>query len=127
MNNKEVMTVTGNTAQITSTLNSRAGGGIMAPGATMFATWVNEMPARINPNLPRIMEQGGVVRPISQANSFGTGTVTYSPLFQKLIAEMHLNTQEIKTVKTNLKAIVSVQELRQVERQIEAAKKASVF
>lgn len=72
MTNPEEYTVTGTTAQITSALNNKKGGTNWAEGALLqMASWNRNPPPSINPNMPRIMEQGGIVRSIntSQTNN----------------------------------------------------------
>ncbi len=122
MTDKNRYTVTGTTAQITSALNSRAGGVNWAGGAVIQMAGSS----RINPELPRIMAQGGVVRQISD-NQTTDNTAETNLLLKQLIARQVENTEEIKNMKTKLHAVVSIKEYREKEKLFEAAKKASGF
>jgi hypothetical protein len=124
MTNKEVLTVTGTTAQITSALNARKGGTNWQGGAVVeMNDWRSRKPSSINPNMPQILEQGGVVRPIDGVA--GAGNAATNELLQQLIAEQKNNTEEIKTMKTKLHAVVSIKEYREEEAKYDTAKKVS--
>ena len=124
MTSAERLTISGTTAQITSALNSRKGGAKWAGGATILPMWATSMPARINPGLPKIMEQGGIVRPI---NTPADGAAISNNLLAQLVKEQQLNTQEIKTMKTKLHAVVSLSQIKDADELLSAAKKASGF
>ncbi len=125
MNSNKIFSVTGNTAQITSALNGRAGGANWAGGAQVveMATWRAARPVSINPQLPSVLEQGGIVKRIDGMPTNSSGAM--EELLQQLIKEQQLNTAEIKTMKTKLHAIVSIKEFREEEALYEASKRAS--
>lgn len=60
MTDNKRYTVSGTPAQITSKLNNMHGGINWAPGALIQMPKFRERPAQINPNLPRIMAEGGL-------------------------------------------------------------------
>ena len=125
MTDPNTYTVTGTTAQITSALNSRGGGISWAGGAVVdMPRWRTERPASINPNMARIMEQGGLVRPI-EGNASQVNNNETNALLKQLITEQQANTEEIKTMKTRLHAVVSIKEYREEEARFENAKKVS--
>lgn len=122
MTDPSVVTVTGNTAQITSALNARAGGKSWAPGAVIeMAEWRKAAPASFNPNLSRIMEQGGVVRPINPSSSISVSNELLANIYQ----EMQSNTREIATMKREIHAVVSIKQIKSTEDLYNAAKAAS--
>lgn len=123
MDSNKQYNVFGTTAQITSALNSQAGGANWAGGAIVkSAKWINERPAGINSALPQILEQGGIVRPLNNTNAdSGEGTT----ILKELLAAQKENTQEIKTMKKTLKAVVVLKEIRDTEKNYETAKAAS--
>lgn len=122
MTDKNRYTVTGTTAQITSALNSKAGGIKWAGGAVVKMAGSS----RINPELPRIMAQGGTVRSITENQSNDSNSET-NLLLKQLIAKQVENTEELKNMKTKLHAVVSIKEYREQEKLYDAAKKASGF
>lgn len=125
MTDKNVYKATGTTAQITSALNKKAGGVSWAGGAVIeMAQWRSAKPSSINPNLPRIMEQGGVFRPIDGVPT-ATNTENLETLVSTLIAKQEENTEELKNMKTKLHAVVSIKEYRETEALYDASKKAS--
>jgi len=119
MTNPVAYTVTGNTAQITSALNSLAGGVNWASGAKI--SMPNARAQNINPSLPKIMEQGGVVRPLFNSTDTRGGNESFAELHAEIKA-MH-NT--MANFNTKLHAVVSIKEYRREEAKYEAAKKAS--
>ena len=126
MTDNNVYTVSGTPAQITSALNSKNGGANWANGAVIqMAQWRREKPAAINPKMARIMEQGGIVRPIEGVTNTTTNNEETNGLLRQLIQKQEENTEEIKTMKTKLHAVVSIKEYREKEAQYEASKKAS--
>ena len=129
MTDNTVYKVTGTTAQITSALNNKNGGVAWAGGAVVeMPKWKTEKPASLNPSMPRIMEQGGIVRPIDgePKNASGDNSET-NTLLRELISRQAENTEEIKNMKTKLHAVVSIKEYREEEAKYDAAKKASGF
>ncbi|MES2457205.1 MAG: phage tail tape measure protein [Bacteroidota bacterium] len=126
MTDKNVYTVTGTTAQITSALNSRAGGASWSPGAVIqMPKWRTDPAPTINPNLPRIMEQGGIVRPLTQSAEGTTGNDQLSGLLlrnNQLMEEMISVTRD-KNEK--LHAVVSIKEYEAKKLLYDQAKKAS--
>ncbi len=127
MSDKDVVTVTGTTAQITSALNKRRGGTDWAPGAVVqMPVWRTSMPATINPGLPRIMQQGGY------AQSTGTPGVMIADeetkeYLRQLVLEQRANTEEIKNMKSRLHAVVSIKEFDDQRKIYDAARRASGF
>jgi TP901 family phage tail tape measure protein len=119
MTSPNTYTVTGTTAQITSALNSLAGGVNWAGGAQI--SMPNAKAQQINPSMPRIMEQGGVVRPLFSANGNSSGIDG----IEKLHAEMASMHATLANFNTKLHAVVSIKEYRREEAKYEAAKKAS--
>ncbi len=119
MTNPVAYTVTGNTAQITSALNSLAGGVNWASGAKI--SMPNARAQSINPSLPKIMEQGGVVRPLFNSND----TANPHEGFDKIHAEIANMRGDLQNFNTKLHAVVSIKEYRREEAKYEAAKKAS--
>jgi len=120
--NKEYM-VRGTPAQITSALNSQAGGVNWAGGATVKkASWINERPAQINPGLVVKMAEGGNFRERDNNNSGSTET---NALLKSIAVEMKETKDEIKTMKTKLHAVVSIKEYREEEERFDASKKLS--
>lgn len=118
MTNNEVLTVTGTTAQITSALNSRKGGTNWAGGAVVeMPAWRTATPARINPNMPKILEQGGIVRNIDGLS--GSAAQQQNDALMKQLIE------EVRTMKRELHAVVSIKEFREKEQVYDAAKKVS--
>jgi len=124
MTDQQAYTVTGTTAQITSALNKKNGGVNWAGGAVIqMPKWRIEKPATINPNMPRIMEQGGVVRPIDkdQPDNFGEN----AGLLRQILAEQQQTREEIKNWKLNSKSQVVYREIVEAGAKYEASKKAS--
>ncbi|CAN5397730.1 phage tail tape measure protein [soil metagenome] len=118
-------TVTGTTAQITSALNSRAGGVNWAGGALVqMPAWRSAPVQNINPNMPRIMEQGGIVRPLDTNN---VATLNNDQLMALL--KMHETMQQIlevtKDKNESLHAVVSIKEFDKKRAELNQAKKVS--
>jgi len=115
--------VSGTTAQITSALNSAAGGTNWAGGAKVveMPKWVTADPAMVNPSLPGILQSSATV----QGRGAAVNTAVMEALLAQLVKEQQANTEEIKNMKTKLHAVVSIKELRQQEEDYDAAKKAS--
>ena len=134
MTNDEVLSVTGTTAQITSALNNRKGGKAWAEGAKVVRmdAWRSDRAQVVNPNLPAIMAQGGRVVSMNQ-ETVDNGQLTIdnggrtNELLTQLIKAQQENTEEIRNMKTRLKADVSLKELEDKKRQYENAKKVSGF
>lgn len=88
MRSNDQLTVTGTPSQIASKLNSRYGGINWAGGAVVdMPKWRTEKPVCINPNMPRIMEQGGLIRPVEGSGNGAWEIDKITPLLQKLIIE----------------------------------------
>lgn len=116
--------VTGTPKQITSALNSQAGGVNWAGGAIVKRIpLISDRPARINPGLPAQLAQGGIVRDLD--NTAGTSANETNGLLRTLITEQQKNTEEIKNMKTKLHAIVSIKEYREEEKRYDASQKLS--
>lgn len=123
MTDSDVVTVTGTTAQITSALNARKGGTAWAAGA-MMAKWRMEDNAQLNPNLVRYMATGGLGTG-KTADDRQAGLEATNALLRQLINKQDENTEEIRTMKTRLKAEVVLKEFREKEELYNAAKNAS--
>jgi len=114
-------TVTGTPAQITSKLNSIHGGVSWAGGAVIQPAFMRP-PAQLNPNLPRIMEQGGIVR---QMNSSPVKDNSNDDLLRQLIAKQDELIDEVKNQKDRLHAVVSIKEYRNKEKEYDNSRKAA--
>jgi TP901 family phage tail tape measure protein len=127
MTDRDVVTVTGNTAQITSALNSRRGGRSWATGAKVvqMPAWVTQRPAAINSNVPGILKQGAFNGNTSSSNNSSGDMQQMVELNKAMLIEMQSNTEEIKTMKKNLKAFVVIKEFREEESKYDAAKNAA--
>lgn len=114
--------VFGNVAQITSALNSRNGGANWAGGAKVveMPAWRTKTPAQIDPSVPGI-----VARSNGSATSPAATTQATDGILLQILAEQKANTEEIKTIKTRLHAVVSIKEYREMEELYDASKKAS--
>lgn len=131
MRSSQTYTVSGTPSQITSALNAMHGGVSWDGGARVvqMPPWWQK-PAQINPNMPRIMAGGGIVaqgqqKPGNEAGSGGIERLEAAMDKQnQLIAE---NTAEIKTMKRELHAVVSIKEYREQEKVYDAAVKQSGF
>ncbi|HYC27737.1 MAG TPA: hypothetical protein VEB42_02960, partial [Chitinophagaceae bacterium] len=125
MTDKDVVTVTGTTAQITSALNARKGGTNWAGGANVqMPKWRTEASAQLNPSLVRYMATGGLGSGKTEAASTVDMEQT-NALLREMVQEQRENKEEIKNMKSRLHAVVSIKEYREKETQYDAAKKAS--
>ena len=122
MTSKEKYTVTGTTAQITSALNKAGGGTDWSGGADMYKpVWRSQKPATINANMPRIMEQGGIVRPIAPTANAGAAPVDLSPV----TAQLKEMSDKMDNWNRELHAVVSIKEYRDKELSYDLARKVS--
>ena len=134
----KIYTVTGTPAQIGSKLNEVHGGVSWTTGAKIeIAKWRTEKAPVINFNMPKIMEQGGIIRPISNSllPSKGDDTQLTSLLTRNnelLEMQIHENRtaaqkaiEEHRNAKERLHAVVSIKEYRAEEAKYEAARKSS--
>jgi TP901 family phage tail tape measure protein len=126
MTDKDVVTVTGNTAQITSALNSRRGGRSWATGAKLvqMPAWVTQRPAAINSNVPGILKQGAFNGNTS-ANNSSADIQQLVDLQKAMLVELQENRIETRNMKTKLHAVVSIKEYREEESKYDAAKNAA--
>lgn len=126
MESPDVLTVTGNTAQITSALNSRKGGRSWAAGAKVvqMPAWVTQRPAAINSNVPGILKQGAFNGNASSNNS-SSDIQQLIDLQKAMLVELQENRIETSNMKTKLHAVVSIKEFREEEEKYDAAKKAA--
>lgn len=125
MKNSKRFTISGSTAQITSALNSRAGGTAWASGASILPMWATAMPARINPGLPKIMEQGGIIRPLNNGNLSGLDNSEF--LLSRVISLLEEGNVITKAKHDKIQAVVSIKQLDETREKYDAAKKASGF
>ena len=113
--------VTGTPAQITSKLNSMHGGKSWADGASLQMPAFRQRPAQLNADLPRIMEQKGVVRPLfPEAAKFSTKDL-------ENVIETKINhlIDETRNSKDRLHAVVSMRDIQSTQRKYDAARRAS--
>lgn len=122
MTDSREYTVTGTPAQITSKLNSMHGGVNWAAGASIsMVPKFRERPPQLNPNLPRIMEQGGIVRPIT-----GTTKKELDDDWKKQMLEvMERNVEASERKLKDIRAVVSLHEFKQQDERYNRAKRAS--
>lgn len=125
MNDKDVVTVTGTTAQITSALNKRGGGVNWAGGATVvdMPAWRTQRPASINPNMSRIMEQGGVVRKLPGSSAGDGNEQTELLKRNNQLLEQQIN--EMKNWKTKIKGEWVIKDLDATRAKYDQAKNVS--
>ena len=121
MTSKEKYTVTGTTAQITSALNKAGGGADWSGGADMYKpVWRSQKPATINANMPRIMEQGGIVRPIAPTANAGAAPVDLAPV----TAEIKALRDDVAGWNTKLQAVFTYKQYDDGRLPYDLAKKA---
>jgi hypothetical protein len=126
MTDKNKYTISGTPAQITSRLNSQAGGANWAGGAVVsMAKWISAPAPRISSSIPAIMASGGVVRSINQSNDDPMAEV--KDLLRILISGMAENTTAVKEQPDKVQAVVSIKEFRRESDKYDAAKKASAI
>jgi hypothetical protein len=124
MRSNETFTVTGTPSQIASGLNSMYGG-VNWEGGALITNMRSMKPAQINPNMPRIMEMGGVVR--SSSSPAGNGSGFSEELLKQMIAEQRMTREALKEFNTELSATVSLKQLKDTEKLYDAAKKSSAI
>ena len=121
MTDESKYTVTGTPAQITSKLNSMHGGVNWATGALLEFPKFRERPAQLNPNLPRIMAEGGLG--ILRQMDPDRNTKTPPPdervvnLLEKVLAATERNVSK--------KSYVVLKDIQHQERNYNSAKAAS--
>lgn len=129
MNSSVVYTVTGTTSQITSVLNSKEGGKAWATGAVInMPAWRTEKAASINPDLPRIMEQGGIVRPLMDKDQADQSSGNSNELSELLRINNQLLKEQIDVTNAKadkIRAIVSIKEFDAQRALYDQSKKAS--
>lgn len=131
-------TVTGTPVQIGSKLNSMHGGVSWAPGAFVGSPkWMTAPAPRINRNMPQIMEQGGVIRPMFTSKPDAAGQninqLTEQVSRTNEILELQLKATIDGTEKQISEArnaagkpvVFSLKEMRKKETQYERTKRAS--
>ncbi len=124
MTDPNTYSITGNTAQITSLLNAKGGGVSWAGGAVEdMPQWRRVQPAAINPNMPRIMEQGGVTRPLS--GDMTKATNEHLALLRELINESKGLRDDMQNVELNRKSYIVLKELDQEIKNLQTAKNNS--
>jgi hypothetical protein len=121
MTSKNVYTVTGTTAQITSALNKKGGGVAWEGGAVVQMAAFRQRPASINPQMPLIMEQGGVVRSLIPK----TGDDATNEKWDAMLQKQGELIDEVKTMKTKLHAVVSLKEFREQSKLYDDAQQVS--
>ena len=124
MTDPNTYNISGTPSQITSKLNSMNGGAAWAAGAVIEPDWRKQKPAQINPNMVRHLASG-IYNSIRDNNNGGNDMATTNNLLQTLIDKQDENTQEIRTMKKKLHAVVSIKEYRAEESKYDAAQKAS--
>lgn len=125
LKDKKTYSMTGTPSQIASAINGLNGGNTWEQGAVVqMPAWRMQKPAQINPNMPRIMEQGGIVRPIANTQQSNSSSQSEAALLE-MKNELSLLREDMQTWKTKLHAVVSIKEYREEERKYDAAKKVS--
>lgn len=133
----EQHTITGTPAQIGSKINSMYGGVTWAPGAHVerprFAT---QRPPAIITNMPRIMEQGGVIRPLISQAPAASSTNDISNILAPLIEGNAINAKNNELMQTliaatsdknqqPIKTYVTIKDYNAQQARYDAAQKAS--
>jgi TP901 family phage tail tape measure protein len=125
MDDKTVYEVRGTTSQITSALNGRAGGRTWQGGASVRPIssapgWMSSPGPSIKTNMPAIMADGGVFNPTASIN------------IEAMLEEQRMSRMEIAALRTEmanwqtqLRAVVSIKEFREVEKQYDQARTQS--
>jgi len=119
--------VKGTPSQIASGLNALNGGTSWNSGALIqMAKWRTEKPASINSNMPKILEQGGIIRPINKASTANdlSGSDNAAILIQ-MKQELSNLRDDVKGWNERLHAVVSIKEYEKTKAQYDAAKKVS--
>jgi hypothetical protein len=127
MKDKNTYSFRGTPSQIASAINGLNGGNTWEQGATVvqMPAWRTQKPAQINPNMPRIMEQGGIVRPINGSTQQSAAHTESNAVLVEMKQELSGMREDMQNWKTQLHAVVSIKEYRDQERKYDAAKKAS--
>jgi hypothetical protein len=129
MTNNDVLTVTGTTSQITSALNSRAGGRAWASGAQIeLPGWLSAQPPSIDAALPRIMDRGGLIPatdPLEAKQVINRVRRTDTDATNALVAEMRALREDVKNWPSTVKGEWVYKDLKQIEADYNAAKNAS--
>jgi len=115
--------VSGTPAQITSALNSRNGGNSWAAGGKIIPMWQTQETPNVRSTLPAVMAAGNGGNTTAAGNSMEETNA----LLNVLIQEQKANTEEIKTMKTKLKAVVSIKEFREQENLYDTAASLSTL
>lgn len=124
-------TITGTPAQIGSKINSMYGGVSWAPGAHVEQPkWRTTRPPAINYNMPKIMEQGGIVRPlVTTTNTSVTDVIDISSITDTINRGNELLQNLIdRTVQQNsqpIKTYVTIKDVNTQQAKYDAAQKAS--
>lgn len=125
MDDRTVYEVRGTTSQITSALNGRAGGRTWQGGASLRPIssapgWMSSPGPSIKTNMPSIMADGGIVNPTASIN------------IEAMLEEQRMSRMEIAALRsemanwqTQLRAVVSIKEFREVEKQYDQARTQS--
>lgn len=122
MTDSNSYTITGTPAQITSKLNSMHGGVNWASGASIsMVPKFREQPRPMNPNLPRIMEQGGIVRTMPYSAKKEKEDDWKTKMLDAL--DNIANVTESKS--SNLRATVVLSDFKKQENRYHRARKAS--
>lgn len=124
MTDKNQYMVRGTPAQITSALNSQAGGVNWAGGAIVKKmSFITDRPAQINPGLVVKMAEGG--RAAKQENDNTNTSAETNALLKMLLSKTDENTEAINKLDRELHAVVSIKEYRLKEKQFDASQKLS--
>ncbi len=125
MTDSNQYTVTGTAAQITSALNSNAGGVSWAAGANMQPAWRTTRPQQLNPSMPRIMAMGGYNAATQTASS---GSDASAGILQQMLQEQRGFKEEISTWQRNIHTVYSASDVKNrtiIDTYYNAAKNAS--
>ena len=125
MTDNNQYTVSGTPAQITSALNSNAGGVSWAAGATMQPAWRTARPQQLNPSMPRIMALGGYNAATQSASG---GSDASAAILQQLLQKHTELGDKIESWQGRIHTVYSASDVKNrtiVDNYYNAAKNAS--
>lgn len=121
MTDKNQYTVTGTPSQITSKLNSMHGGVNWETGATIQPKF-RQRPAQINPNMPFIMANGGLIGRSGQAAVQTLDTTNLERMMENKFDEFF---DRMPDKNTPIHAELVLKQFRETEKKYDNAKKSS--
>lgn len=123
MTNKNVYTLTGNTAQITSALNAMAGGRAWAAGAYIAPPDFITNTRYVSPKLPQMLADGGY----NGVPKTGVGMISMqetNELLKAQIAKQDQTIGELRNMVLRVEATVSLSKLERAKDMLEQARQA---